>query len=134
MYSAVYVPTSYQGCARSGDCATGTRGKRFGPVARPPVSLSAIEMAAFGNDISLDDEKKVAVMTERRLKSGNISDTYNASYREKFFVSQAEVEKLLRSSGSQRRARSTVRQLRQREAPVADTGDDDDAEDWIHKK
>lgn len=100
---------------------------------RPPLSLSALELAAFGSDVDLDDEKKVAVMMEKRLKSGAVSDTYTACYKEKFYISEADAETLRRSIGAvgQRTAETA---LLSDAAGLSSEMGVDEREDWIHRK
>ncbi len=72
-------------------------------------------------------------MTQRRLKNGNISDTYNACHRDKFFVTEAEADTIRRSSDVAVPRRTQARTARDARILTSDVGDDDE-EDWIHMR
>ncbi len=50
----------------------------------PSTPLSSMEMAALCKDVTLDDESKIAVMMEKYLKNGKLTDTFASHYRDKF--------------------------------------------------
>ncbi len=72
----------------------------------PPVSLSTIKNGCALVRSHARRWKKVAIMTERRLKSCNISETYNAWYRGKCFATETEAEELRKIASTPVRRRA----------------------------
>ncbi len=97
------------------------------------VVESETELAAFGRDVALDDEKKISVMMEKYVKNcrGRVTDTYASCYRDKFRISESDAKELRKAmaireagshGGSNRRIYSSAE------------AEDDCHEEWIHKK
>ncbi len=97
------------------------------------VLESETELAAFGRDVALDDEKKISVVMEKYVKNcrGRVTDTHASCYRHKFSISESDAKELRKAMAIREAGYHGERNRRIYSS--AET-EDDCHEEWIYKK
>lgn len=83
--------------------------------------------------MNLYEENKCAVMMERNLKNGKVTDTYLSCYRDKFSATEIQAEAIRRMASQRERGRE-LEDRQSQVLPVSGNIDDEEGEDWIRRR